>query len=697
MDTYLGIDFGTTNSVVCVLAGLNAIPVSNGYEPMGDEPEIYQWITPTVLAFDQGNHLFFGLPAKKCGGNILLSIKRLLGSMDETGHESIIIFDGKSYYPSQIACYFFKVLKLQTEKMLNKSVNKVVITIPSNSKGPQRFLTRFAAQSAGFEVATLINEPTAAAMAYARKMNYSEDDEKIFLVYDFGGGTFDATLLRLTGGLFYEVGSNGIGKMGGDDLDLLLAQLIMKKTGTDIPVKSDSYTHFKISCEHAKIELSSKDEIEFRFSHDTWNLHCPISRKEFEHQIQPLIYRTLEKIDNVIHDYKNENRQIKNAKPSLFIDHVLLVGGTSKIPLVQKIVASHLGMSPEPITETDPMLCVALGAALANGIFHQQLPFDYHVKLEHSLCTYLIRRPGMTIHSIRDSFNAVLPFLKSESFISHLKRLIEGSGDLLSKLISDTPEIGDLQLLKEQIEEQGLTDVQPSGFIFFAKYFPSEIEKLKNPSKIASLIQDVEKLLQPGMMYLDIPLLQRSVNSIDNLLNIFTQRQLDPLINRGTGIPVDSNTEKIGLDYQLIEGIGDHYALTVYEGNELDFPHHSDNFPLKNLSFPIPANADRNTYLVKIKYKYGEDGILVVEKSASFYDKTNGKFIEDPLEEIPMFDKKSQTIFPAFNDVQKIIQTQWAKGKVHNDFRLLAHTLLENNPQKATQIIEQSIEINPIL
>lgn len=694
MENYIGIDFGTTNSVVCLLEGLTATPVRNSYEPLGDEPKLYKWLTPTVLAIDHDDHLFYGLNARKSNGQLLLSIKRILGKMNAEGQEESIIFGGRFYLPSQIAAYFFKLLKYNGEKTLGAKIENAVITIPSNSKGIQRFLTRYAAQKAGFNVVTLINEPTAAAMAYAMKMNYSEDDEKIFLVYDFGGGTFDVTLLRLTGGLFYEVGSKGIPKMGGDDLDNLLAQLIMRKTGISIPNDSDVYSHFKISCENAKIELSEKESVSFSFTWGEWNINCTITRHEFEQEIYPFISGTSESIDTVINDFRLENSYLRKANPAEFIHHVLLVGGTSKIPVIQRFVENHLGIKPESITETDPMLCVAQGAAYTNGIFHKKLPFDYHVKLEHSLCTYLIRRSGLPINSIRDSFNTILPFLTSDSFISNFNKFLLEARELFNKLITDTPVRQDLNKLIEMIEEHSLDDVKASGIIFICKFNPYILEYITSDDKRKSLIALIEKILEPGNMYKDIRLLFQVNETVHQLLNVFTEHVLDPLIKRGTSIPVDSLPIDISLDYAIIEGLSDSYYLPVYEGNDLEFPHHCDNVKLKSFIFSVPEDADRDTYRITMRYKYGEDGILFLERSETYQSKVTQKNISRPFPDEPLFVKGTETNYDLFVKAQKIIENHWKNSTPDPLMLELGHALIEDNAGKIEQVLKQWSENN---
>ena len=689
METLIGIDFGTTNSVVCILEGFNAHPIASGYKPIGEESAMYEFITPTVLAINSEGRLFHGLNAKKSSGKILLSLKRILGNMDVDGHESKIEFNGKWYFPSQLASYFFKRLRYNCELQLGMPVTKAVITIPSNSKGPQRFLTRYAAQKAGFEVVTLINEPTAAAVSYSMGLNYSENDEKIFLVYDFGGGTFDVTLLKLTGGMFYEVGSNGIRKLGGDDFDELLVQLIQRKTKTNIPPDTDAYIHFRIACENAKIALSSQETINFSFTQHPWNINCVVTRSEFEKEILPLVTRTAEKIETVIMDYKNENRSARNKTPGEFIDHILLVGGSSKIPLIQKFVAEFLKITPEQVNENDPMLCVAKGAAITNGIFHQQLPFDYHVKLEHSLCTYLVRRPGKSVNNIRDAFETLLLYLKNDLFIKSLRKLFKENEQLLDELAGEIPEKRLIDILVKKLEDLQLQDISPTGLVYLWKFLKNAVDTIMKDQRVKDLVRQIDTILKPGNFLQDIHLLQQALDMTDQLLNLFTEHQLDPLIIRGSSIPIDSKPIEIGLDYKLIEGMSDHYVLPIYEGNEYEYPHHSDNFPLNNLRFEIPGNADRNTYRVILTYCYGADGILTIKKSSSYEDKYTHQKIEEPETVIPIFIKSLESSYPLFKIAQEELRkTRQSVVPVHYLIDI-ENALLYDDPDAINQSLNQ--------
>src|SRR5436305_10576892 len=241
---YIGIDFGTSNSVVANLQYGHAEVIPN--------PEGQKW-TPSVVTMRRDGSLAFGQEAKENFDEqrSIRSIKRILG----TGER--VPFVGQTLRTEQIAVMLFGKLKRDAEQGLGESFSKCVVTIPANSKGLARHATKLCAGAAGLQVLTLINGPTAAAITYG--LNAQAD--QTVLVYDFGGGTLDVTILRIHHGIFEEISSKGIGKLGGDDIDLLLGNLVARrfqeKTGYDI-LNSPYKTQFMLAVEKAKIELSNQ-------------------------------------------------------------------------------------------------------------------------------------------------------------------------------------------------------------------------------------------------------------------------------------------------------------------------------------------------------------------------------------------------------------------------------------------------------
>jgi molecular chaperone DnaK len=369
---YIGIDFGTSNSVVANFQYGQAEVVPNR--------EGQKW-TPSVVTLRRDNTLAFGQEAKENFDETrsIRSIKRILGTPER------VPLVGQNLRAEQIAVMLFSLLKRDTEQALAEPFTKAVVTIPANSKGLARHATKLCAGAAGLQVLTLINEPTAAAICYG----INAQEEQTLLVYDFGGGTLDVTVLRLHHGIFEEISSKGIGRLGGDDIDVLLGQHLAgrfrQKTGYDI-LASPYKQAFMLAVEQAKIELSSQPMAVARKAELVPERHLSleeeIDRQTFEKEILPLIIKSGTAIDEAL--------KLRGLRPK-DIDRILLVGGTSKIPLVRRYVAEKMaGKEPEPFERVDPMTCVAQGAAIVSAILQGAPGLDnyaYSVKLEHSLCT----------------------------------------------------------------------------------------------------------------------------------------------------------------------------------------------------------------------------------------------------------------------------------------------------------------------
>jgi len=380
---YIGIDFGTSNSVVADFQFGRPIVVPN-HEA--------QAATPSVVTLRRDGSLAFGQEAKENFDEerSIRSIKRVLGSATR------VSLMGQEVRPEQVAVMLFSLLKRDAESVLREPIRRAVVTIPANSKGLARHATKLCASAAGLHVLTLINEPTAAAICYG----LDSHTEQTVLVYDFGGGTLDVTILRSHHGIFEEVASKGVGRLGGDDLDLSLGEMLAdrfkQRTGYNI-LHSPYRTPFLLAVERAKITLSGEQTAV------AWaaglvperqlSLEEPVERVEFERLIRPFLAQSGTAIDEALSRAEMLPRDI---------DRVILVGGTSKIPAVRRFVADKLGRAPEPFDKVDPMTCVAQGAAIVSAIL-QGAPglehYAYSVKLEHSLCANPIDEKG---HSFLD-------------------------------------------------------------------------------------------------------------------------------------------------------------------------------------------------------------------------------------------------------------------------------------------------------
>src|SRR5438270_3705632 len=309
---YIGIDFGTSNSVVADFRFGRAVVLPNREGLMA---------TPSVVTLRRDGSLSFGQEAKENFDETrsIRSVKRLLG---QPGRVSL---KGQELRPEQIAVMLFSLLKRDAEAALKGPISEAVVTIPANSKGLARHATKLCAGAAGLKVLTLINEPTAAAITYGLN---AQDDQTV-LVYDFGGGTLDVTILRIHHGIFEEISSKGIGKLGGDDIDFALAQVLsdrfILKTGYDI-WNSPYKQQFLMAVERAKILLSTEQVVVARKAELVPERHLSleeeIDRHTLEREIMPLVVKSGTAID--------EAMKLRGLRPK-DIDKVLLAGGPSKI------------------------------------------------------------------------------------------------------------------------------------------------------------------------------------------------------------------------------------------------------------------------------------------------------------------------------------------------------------------------------
>ncbi|WP_256298495.1 molecular chaperone DnaK [Haloarchaeobius salinus] len=349
----IGIDLGTTNSAFAVMEG-------------GD-PEIIvnsegNRTTPSVVAFTDDGERLVGKPAKNQAiqnpERTIASIKRHMGEDDYT-----VEIDGEDYTPEEISAMILGKLKRDAEEYLGEEVEKAVITVPAYFSDRQRQATKDAGEIAGFEVERIINEPTAAAMAYG----LDDDSDQTVLVYDLGGGTFDVSILDLGGGVYEVVATNGDNDLGGDDWDEAiidwLADEFENDHGIDLREDRQALQRLKDAAEEAKIELSSRKETEINLPFITATDDGPIhleksmTRAKFENLTGDLIDRTVEPTEQALEDASYDKDDI---------DEVLLVGGSTRMPQVKEKVAELIGQ--EPKKNVNPDEAVALGAAIQGGV-----------------------------------------------------------------------------------------------------------------------------------------------------------------------------------------------------------------------------------------------------------------------------------------------------------------------------------------
>ena len=351
MSKIIGIDLGTTNSCVAVLEGGEAHVIPN---PEGGRT------TPSVVAFKNGERIV-GDAAKRqalTNPNTVSSIKRLMGTSKKTE------LDGKKYSPEEISAMILGYLKDYAESYLGEKVTKAVITVPAYFDDAQRQATKNAGKIAGLEVERIINEPTAAALAYGLD---KQENAHTVLVYDLGGGTFDVSVMELGDGVFEVKSTAGNNKLGGDDFDNRIMDYLVtefkKENKVDLTKDKMAMQRLKEVAEKAKKDLSGMSTTQisapFISQGEDGPLHLDITltRAKFEDLISDLVESTLKPVRQAIKDAKIKKEDI---------DKVLLVGGSTRIPMVQELIKKELGQ--EPSREVNPDEVVAMGASIQGGV-----------------------------------------------------------------------------------------------------------------------------------------------------------------------------------------------------------------------------------------------------------------------------------------------------------------------------------------
>ncbi len=351
MSKIIGIDLGTTNSCVAVMEGGKPVVIANTEGVR---------TTPSVVAFSKTGERLVGEPAKRQAvtnaDKTISSIKR------EMGTNYRVNIDGKAYTPQEISAMILQKLKADAESYLGDTVTEAVITVPAYFNDAQRQATKDAGKIAGLEVKRIINEPTAAALAYGLD---NEKEQKI-LVYDLGGGTFDVSIIEIGDGIIEVKATNGDTRLGGDDFDNVLTNYMLaefKRTeGIDLSGDKMALQRLKEAAEKAKKELSSATTTNINLPFITANQDGPkhfdmnLTRAKFDELTHELVERTVIPVNNALRDAKLTASQI---------DKVLLVGGSTRIPAVQDKVRQLLGK--EPSKNLNPDECVAIGAAIQGG------------------------------------------------------------------------------------------------------------------------------------------------------------------------------------------------------------------------------------------------------------------------------------------------------------------------------------------
>jgi molecular chaperone DnaK len=352
----IGIDLGTSNSEAAVMLGgkPTIIPSAEGATVAGK-------MFPSYVAFTPDGQLLVGEPARRQAvsnpGGTVTAVKRKMG----TGH--IYRISGKEYTPQQISAFLLQKIKRDAETFLGEPVTKAVITVPAYFNDNQRTATKDAGKIAGLEVVRLVNEPTAASMAYG----LDRSGEYKILVFDLGGGTLDVTIMEFGGGTFTVLATSGDTQLGGTDMDTAIYEWIAaefkKLEGIDIRNDKMAINRVKEAAEKAKIELSTVIETEINLPYVSAtqtgpkHLSMKLSRAKLEQLVEPIIKRCISPFEQALKDAHLTKNDIQK---------VILVGGPTRMPIVQKFIEDHIGKKVE--RGIDPMECVAIGAAIQGAI-----------------------------------------------------------------------------------------------------------------------------------------------------------------------------------------------------------------------------------------------------------------------------------------------------------------------------------------
>ncbi len=397
MGKIIGIDLGTTNSCVAVYEGGEPVVITNAEGAR---------TTPSVVAFSKTGERMVGQVAKRQAitnpDRTVISIKRDMGT------DRKVTIDGKSYTPQEISAMILQKLKTDAENYLGTPVTEAVITVPAYFSDAQRQATKDAGKIAGLDVKRIINEPTAAALAYGVD---KENAQKI-LVFDLGGGTFDVSLLDIADGVIEVLATAGNNRLGGDDFDEkimnYMADSFLKSDGIDLRNDKMALQRLKEAAEKAKIELSGMTSTNINLPFITADATGPkhfdmtLTRAKFDELTADLVEKTMGPTKQVLSD--------AGLNPSQ-IDKVLLVGGSSRIPAVQEAVKKFIGK--EPFKGINPDECVAIGAAIQGGVLNDEVkgvllldvtPLSLGIETLGGVCTKMIER------------NTTIPVKKSQVF-----------------------------------------------------------------------------------------------------------------------------------------------------------------------------------------------------------------------------------------------------------------------------------------
>ncbi len=501
MAKVIGIDLGTSNSAAAIMMGgkPTIIPAAEGVTVGGKA-------FPSVVAFKDGE-LIVGEPARRQAvtnpENTIVNAKRKIGT------DHVFKVKDKEYKPQQISAFILQKIKKDSEAFIGEKIEKAVITVPAYFNDNQRQATKDAGTIAGLDVVRIINEPTAASLAFG--LDKSKEEMKI-LVFDFGGGTLDVTLMEMGGGVFEVMSTSGDTQLGGTDMDTEIVNYVLdefkKKEGIDLSQDKTAMTRIQEAAEKAKIELSTVMETDINLpfiSHDpsagAKNLELRFTRAKLEELVKPIVERCKPSIEKAFEDAK--------LSPS-DISKIVMVGGPTRMPIVRKFVGNVMGREPE--SGVDPMEAVATGAAIQAGIIAGDVTSDI-VLLDVTPLTLGIE----TLGGIREPLierNTTIPTSKNKIFTTAADNqtavtihVVQGE----RPMASDNVSLGSFNLTDLPPAPRGVPqidvkfDIDANGIInVTAKDLGTQKEaKITIESRTKLSDEDIEKLKQDAEKFSD--------------------------------------------------------------------------------------------------------------------------------------------------------------------------------------------------